>query len=110
MRHISMDRFTTRGAAAAMLLLSAAFSLSAQGGGVGGRVVDTVSRRRPRDSTVVRTIDGVTLARLDSIKMISRALEDESPSSPQGIKLRSVLEGLVRSVSEMQRVRIDMNR
>src|SRR5947207_2033798 len=98
MRDIRRNVRLVHGAAAALVALAAALPIGAQG-------PPQPAKSRTRDSLIVRVLDADVRARLDSLKVIVQALNDEPQSSPMGAKLRAKLEAAMQELIEVERGR-----
>jgi membrane-associated protease RseP (regulator of RpoE activity) len=90
-----MDQTFTRGAAVAAFTLGtlAAF------GSAGAQVAAGAVRPLTRDSVVVRVIGGDQKMLIDSLMVITRALDSEAPTSEQAVRLRRELETMMRALA-----------
>ena len=92
MRRLSLEFVLPRGAAAALLVFGAALPLDAQSAG------SITVRSRGKDSVIVRIMDPSQRGRMDSLTVLTRRLEDESPLSPRGIELRRDIEAMMTTL------------
>lgn len=90
-----MDCSFARGAAAAIFTALAGLATPELGAQVAaGRII-----LRTGDSVIVRAVSPDQKLRVDSMVVIMRSLDDESPTSPMFVKLRRVLDSLSMSLA-----------
>ncbi|HEY9228657.1 MAG TPA: PDZ domain-containing protein [Gemmatimonadaceae bacterium] len=107
MERLSMDQSLIRGAAAALIALEllAAPSANAQGGAVQARpardtaIVMRVQGRQMGDSIFMRVFDAPSKAKIDTIMLKWRSLDDESVVSDQSRRIRREMEALFTELS-----------
>ena len=97
MERISMDRSLTRGAAAAIFTTLAALGAVATPE-LGAQVAAGRIILRTGDSVIVRAVSPDMKLRIDSMFVIMRSLDDESPTSPVFVKLKRMLDSLSSSL------------
>ena len=91
MERVWMDHALTRGAAAAIFTALAALATPELGAQVAaGRIIV-----RTGDSIVVRAVSPDMKLRIDSMFVIMRSLDDESPTSPAFVKRKRMLDSLL---------------